>query len=46
MGSALTRDDEADKRRRGIRRTALFFGLIALAFYIGFIVLTLVRGSK
>jgi hypothetical protein len=42
----LAEDQEADKRRRGIRRTTLVVGLIALLFYVGFIVLTLVRGSK
>ena len=31
--------------RDGVR-TALVFGLIALLFYVGFIVLTVVRGSK
>ena len=46
MGIALTQDDEAEKRKRGVRRTALVFGLIALFFYIGFIVLTVVRGSR
>jgi len=40
------RDDEIEKRKRGVRRTAIVFGLIALFFYVGFIVLTLVRGSK
>jgi fucose permease len=39
-------DDEAAKRKRGVRRTAIVFGLIALFFYVGFIVLTVVRGSK
>jgi hypothetical protein len=42
----LAQDDDAEKRRRGIRRTAIVFGLIAAFFYFGFIVLTLVRGSK
>jgi len=46
MGSALDRDDEDQKRRRGIRRTTLIVGLIALLFYLGFIVLTVYRGSK
>jgi hypothetical protein len=32
--------------RKRVRRSAILFGLIALAFYIGFIVMTLVRGSK
>ncbi len=38
-------DDETEKRKRGVRRTAIFFGLIALFFYFGFIVLTLVRAA-
>jgi len=46
MSTALVQDDEAEKRKRGIRRTAILCGLVALAFYIGFIVLTVVRGSK
>jgi len=33
-----------DKRKR-IRRSALLFGLIALVFYAGFIVLSVVRNS-
>jgi uncharacterized membrane protein (DUF485 family) len=39
-------DDEIEKRKRGVRRTAIVFGLIALFFYFGFIVLTLYRGWK
>jgi hypothetical protein len=47
MSTVLTQhDDEAERRsKRGVRRTAIFFGLIALFFYVGFIVLTLVRAS-
>jgi hypothetical protein len=46
MNMALAQDDEeAQKRKRGVRRTAIFFGLIALFFYFGFIVLTLVRAG-
>ena len=33
-------------RRRRVRRSALFWALIAAVFYLGFIVLTLVRGSR
>jgi hypothetical protein len=44
--AGLSQVDAAEKRKRGIRRTALVFGLVALFFYFGFIVLTLVRGSK
>lgn len=47
MGTVLAQqNDETEKRKRGVRRTAIVFGLIALFFYIGFIVLTIVRGSK
>ena len=46
MSTALTADDETEKRKKGIRRTAIVFGLIALFFYVGFMVLTVVRASK
>jgi hypothetical protein len=46
MSTTLVQDDEAEKRKRGVRRTAVVFGLIALFFYVGFIVLIVVRGSK
>ncbi len=32
--------------RRRVRRATLFWGAVAAFFYFGFIVLTLVRGSK
>jgi hypothetical protein len=34
-----------EERRRGVRRTALVLGLIALAFYIGFIMLGVYRSQ-
>jgi hypothetical protein len=43
MASVLQR---ASEQRRRVRRSALLWGLIAAAFYFGFIVLTLVRGAK
>lgn len=46
MSTTLAQDDEAEKRKRGVRRTAIVFGLIALFFYVGFMVLLVVRGSK
>jgi hypothetical protein len=47
MSTVLTQqDDEAEKRKRGVRRTAIVFGLIALFFYVGFIVLAVVRGLR
>jgi Na+/melibiose symporter-like transporter len=46
MSIVLAQQDDIEKRKRGVRRTAIVFGLIALFFYVGFIVLTLVKGSK
>lgn len=37
--------DEAARRRR-VRRSAILFGLIAAAFYFGFIAMSLVRGAR
>jgi hypothetical protein len=42
--TAVTADEET--RRRRVRRSALLWALIAAGFYVGFIVLTLVRGAK
>jgi hypothetical protein len=33
------------ERKRRIRRTALWLGLVALAFYIGFIALSVMRSA-
>jgi hypothetical protein len=46
MSIALAEDLDAEKRKRGVRRTAIVFGLIALFFYVGFMVLIVVKGSK
>jgi len=35
-----------EQRRRRVRRSALLWALIAAAFYLGFIVLAVVRGTK
>jgi len=37
---------EDSPQRRRVRRAALLWALIAIAFYAGFIVLTLVRARK
>ena len=37
---------DEDKRRRRIRRTTIVFALVALAFYVGFIVMMVIRGPK
>jgi len=42
--AAVTVDEEA--RRRRVRRSALLWALIAVGFYVGFILLTLVRATK
>ena len=34
------------EQRRRVRRSALLWGLIAAAFYLGFIVIAVVRGMK
>jgi hypothetical protein len=36
-------ENDESVRRRKVRRTAILFGLIAAAFYVGFIVLSVVR---
>ena len=36
---------DADRRKR-IRRTTLLFSLIAAAFYLGFIIMAVVKGSS
>ena len=38
--------DAVSERRRSVRRSALLFAFIAAAFYLGFIVMTLVRGAR
>jgi hypothetical protein len=43
--SGYTGVDEAERRKQ-IRRTALWLGLIALVFYVGFIAMSVIRGSR
>jgi len=45
MPPAAVTPDDAERRRR-VRRSALFLALIAGAFYLGFIVLSLLRGAQ
>jgi hypothetical protein len=44
MAEGLTQGDSAQRRR--VRRAALLWALLAVGFYVGFIVLTLVRASR
>jgi hypothetical protein len=37
---------DENARRRRVRRTAILFGLIAAAFYIGFIVMSVIRARS
>jgi len=37
---------DAAERRRRVRRSALFFAVIAAAFYFGFIAMMLVRAAR
>jgi hypothetical protein len=37
--------DEAQRRRR-VRRSAIFFALVAATFYVGFIVMMVERAGK
>lgn len=39
-------DRDAEEQRRRVRRAALLYGGIAIAFYVGFIVLAIVRSLK
>jgi hypothetical protein len=45
MGHEAMAQPDREVRRR-VRRSALFWSAVAAFFYFGFIVLTLVRGSK
>ena len=38
--------EASGEQRRRVRRSALLWGLIAVAFYIGFILIAVVRGTK
>ena len=46
MGTAVVINEEASEQKRRIRRSAMLFGGIALAFYLAFIVMSLVRGWR
>jgi hypothetical protein len=45
MASVLE-PNELQQRRRRVRRTALLFGLIAAAFYFGFIAMSVIRSAS
>jgi len=37
---------DAGQRQRGVRRTALALGIVAAAFYVGFIVMMVWRATR
>jgi uncharacterized membrane protein (DUF485 family) len=41
----MASQDDSDRRRK-VRRTAIVLAVIVLAFYFGFIVMSLVRASR
>jgi hypothetical protein len=46
VSTAVVVDEDASEQKRRIRRSAMLFGGIALAFYLAFIVMSLVRGWR
>jgi hypothetical protein len=46
VSSAAVADEDAAERKRRIRRSAILWGGIAVAFYLAFIVMTLIRGWR
>jgi hypothetical protein len=44
--SAVVAREEASEQKRRIRRSALLYGGIALAFYLAFIVMAVVRSLR
>jgi hypothetical protein len=46
LSTAAVTDEDAAERKRRIRRSAILYGGIALAFYLAFIVMTVIRGWR
>ena len=46
MSTAIVAHEESTEQKRRIRRSAILFGGIAVAFYLAFIVMALVRGWR
>jgi hypothetical protein len=46
VSTAVVVDEDTTEQKRRIRRSAILFGGIALAFYLAFIVMSLVRGWR
>jgi len=46
VSSAVVAHEDASARKLRIRRSALLYGGIALAFYLGFIIMAVVRSLR
>lgn len=46
MSSTVVADEDATERQKRIRRSAFLYGGIALAFYLAFIVMAVVRSLR
>jgi hypothetical protein len=45
-GDSVPTAPDADRRQRGVRRTALLLGTIAAVFYVGFIAMMIWRATR
>jgi hypothetical protein len=46
VDATLQQHDEIAARRKRAMRTAIVLGLVALAFYVGFIVMSVIRSGQ
>jgi hypothetical protein len=46
VSSAVVADEDATEQKKRIRRSALLYGGIAVAFYLAFIVVAIVRSLR
>jgi hypothetical protein len=46
VSTAIVALEDATERKRRIQRSAILFGSIAVAFYLAFIIMALVRGWR
>ena len=46
MASAVQQHDDVTERRKRAVRTAIVLGFVALAVYVGFIVMSVMRGQS
>ena len=46
MSAEVATVPDAGKRQRGVRRTAVLLGIVAAAFYVGFIIMMVWRATR